>query len=64
MPISGEVAIIGTAVTDFGVLHDSGYLDLVAEAGLGAVSDAGLTMGRYRGGMACHGRATDCRSSG
>jgi acetyl-CoA C-acetyltransferase len=44
MPISGEVAIVGTAVTNFGVLHDSGYLDLVAEAGLGAVADAGLTM--------------------
>jgi acetyl-CoA C-acetyltransferase len=44
MPISGEVAIVGTGVTNFGVLHDSGYLDLVAEAGLAAVSDAGLTM--------------------
>ncbi len=44
MAISGEVAIVGTAVTDFGVLHDSGYLDLVAEAGFGAVTDAGLAM--------------------
>ncbi len=44
MPISGEVAIVGTAVTKFGVLHDSSYLDLVAEAGLGAIADADLTL--------------------
>ncbi len=44
MPIAGEVAIIGSAVTDFGALHDRGYLDLVAEAGFGAVADAGLSM--------------------
>ena len=44
MAISGNVAIVGTAVTKFGVLHDSGYLDLVAEAGFGAVADAGVDM--------------------
>jgi len=44
MAISGEVAIVGTAVTRFGVLHDSGYLDLIAEVGFGAVADAGLEM--------------------
>ena len=44
MPIAGEVAIIGTGVTDFGVLHDKGYLDLVAEAAFSAVVDAGLGM--------------------
>ncbi len=44
MGIAGEVAIVGAAMTRFGVLHDVGYLDLVAEAGHGAVTDAGLTM--------------------
>ena len=44
MGIAGEVAIVGTAVTNFGVLHDSSYLDLVAEAGFGAVADAGVDM--------------------
>ncbi len=44
MAISDNVAIVGTAVTKFGVLHDSGYLDLVAEAGFGAVRDAGVEM--------------------
>jgi acetyl-CoA C-acetyltransferase len=42
MPIAGEVAIIGAATTAFGVHHDRGYLDLLAEAALGAVADAGL----------------------
>lgn len=44
MPIAGSVAIIGTAVTRFGVLHDRGYLDLLAEAALGAVADAGIAL--------------------
>jgi len=42
VPIAGEVAIVGTATTPFGVLHDRGYLDLVADAALGAIADAGL----------------------
>ena len=45
MPIAGEVAIIGTGVTDFGVLHDKGYLDLVAEAAFAAIDDAGVDLG-------------------
>lgn len=45
MPVAGEVAIIGTATTPFGVLHDRSYIDLLAEAGLGAVHDAGLDLG-------------------
>ena len=45
MPIAGEVAIVGTATTRFGVLHDRGYLDLLAEAALGAIADAGLEAG-------------------
>ena len=32
MPIAGEVAIVGAASTAFGVHHDRGYLDLLAEA--------------------------------
>ncbi len=45
MPIAGEVAIVGTATTPFGVLHDRGYLDLLAEAALGAIADAGVEPG-------------------
>src|SRR5690606_8385654 len=44
MPIAGEVAIVGTGVTPFGVLHDRGYLDLIAEAATAAVADAGLSL--------------------
>jgi acetyl-CoA C-acetyltransferase len=46
VPIAGEVAIVGTATTRFGVLHDRGYLDLLAEAALGAIADAGLEADR------------------
>ena len=42
MPIAGEVAIIGSAATRFGVLHDRGYLELLAEAARGAIADAGI----------------------
>jgi acetyl-CoA C-acetyltransferase len=42
MPIAGQVAIIGSAATKFGVHHDRGYLDLLEEAGRGAIADAGL----------------------
>jgi acetyl-CoA C-acetyltransferase len=42
MPIAGEVAVVGYASTRFGVLHERGYLDLLAEAALGAVADAGI----------------------
>src|SRR5581483_1577172 len=37
MPIAGEVAIVGWATTEFGVHHERGYLDLLAEAAFGAV---------------------------
>ncbi|MCW3066617.1 MAG: acetyl-CoA acetyltransferase [Solirubrobacterales bacterium] len=43
MPIAGSVAIIGSAATRFGVLHDRGYLDLLAEAARGAIADAGVS---------------------
>lgn len=43
MPIAGNVAIVGSAATPFGVLHTRGYLDLVREAAEGAITDAGLT---------------------
>jgi acetyl-CoA C-acetyltransferase len=42
MPIAGEVAIIGSAATRFGVLHERGYLELLAEAARGAMADAGI----------------------
>ena len=44
MPIAGEVAIIGAASTAFGVHHDRDYLDLLAEAAMGAVADAGIDL--------------------
>jgi acetyl-CoA C-acetyltransferase len=43
VPIAGEVAIIGSAATRFGVLHDRGYLELLAEAARGAIADAGIS---------------------
>jgi acetyl-CoA C-acetyltransferase len=46
MPIASEVAIIGSATTAFGVHHERGYLDLLAEAAFGAVADAGLGLDR------------------
>ena len=42
MPIAGQVAIVGSAATRFGVLHDRGYLELLAEAARGAIADAGI----------------------
>jgi acetyl-CoA C-acetyltransferase len=42
MPVAGQVAIIGSAATTFGVHHDRGYLELLAEAAKGAIADAGL----------------------
>ena len=46
MPISGEVAIMGAATTAFGVLHERGYTELIAEAAFGALDDAGLGLDR------------------
>lgn len=46
MPIAGQVAIIGSAATRFGVLHDRGYLELLAEAARGAMADAGIEQDR------------------
>jgi acetyl-CoA C-acetyltransferase len=42
VPIAGNVAIVGSASTSFGILHRYGYLDLVREAANGAIEDAGL----------------------
>jgi acetyl-CoA C-acetyltransferase len=42
MPIAGNVAVIGSAATKFGVHHDRGYHDLLREAAVGAIADAGL----------------------
>lgn len=43
MPIAGQVAIVGSAATRFGVIHDRGYLDLLAEAARGAIEDANVS---------------------
>lgn len=43
MPIAGQVAIVGSAATRFGVLHDRGYLDLLAEAARGAIRDSSVS---------------------
>jgi acetyl-CoA C-acetyltransferase len=42
MPIAGNVAIVGSAATHFGVHHDRSYLDLVREVAEGAIADAGV----------------------
>jgi acetyl-CoA C-acetyltransferase len=42
MPIAGNVAIVGSAATPFGVHHDRGYLDLVRDAATRAIEDAGI----------------------
>jgi acetyl-CoA C-acetyltransferase len=44
VPVAGEIAIVGSASTRFGVLHDRGYLDLLAEAARGAIADAAVTV--------------------
>ncbi len=43
MPIAGEVAIVGSAATKFGVQHDRSYLELLADAARGAIADAGVS---------------------
>jgi acetyl-CoA C-acetyltransferase len=43
MPIAGNVAVIGSGATRFGVHHERGYHDLLREAALGAIADAGVT---------------------
>jgi acetyl-CoA C-acetyltransferase len=42
MPIAGNVAIVGSAATTFGIHHERGYLDLIRDAATGAIADAGL----------------------
>jgi acetyl-CoA C-acetyltransferase len=42
VPIAGNVAVVGSAATLFGVQHDRGYIDLIGEAARGAIADAGL----------------------
>ena len=44
MPVSGEVAIVGSGVTKFGVLHEVGYLDLIRQSTDEALADAGVTL--------------------
>lgn len=44
MPVAGEVAIVGSATTAFGVLHARGYTELIAEAALAAIDDADLEL--------------------
>lgn len=44
MPVSGQVAVIGSYATHFGVHHDRGYVDLIREAAQGAIKDAKLTV--------------------
>jgi acetyl-CoA C-acetyltransferase len=46
VPIAGQVAIIGSASTPFGVLHDRGYLDLLGDAARAAIADAGVEQER------------------
>lgn len=48
MPIAGQVAIVGSAATRFGVLHDRSYLELLAEAARGAIADAGVSQGEVQ----------------
>jgi acetyl-CoA C-acetyltransferase len=43
MPIAGNVAVIGSGATHFGVHHERGYHDLLREAALAAIADAGVT---------------------
>jgi acetyl-CoA C-acetyltransferase len=42
VPVAGNVAIVGSAATPFGVHHDRSYLDLIREAASAAIADAGL----------------------
>ncbi|MGW4203458.1 acetyl-CoA acetyltransferase [Streptomyces sp. NPDC004726] len=42
MPLSREVAVIGTGVTRFGVLYDRSYISLVHEAATAAMADAAV----------------------
>jgi len=42
MPIAGNVAVVGSAATQFGVHHDRSYHDLLREAALGAIADSGV----------------------
>ncbi|CAB4940955.1 unannotated protein [freshwater metagenome] len=42
MPVAGNVAIVGSAATVFGVHHELGYLDLLEDASRRAIEDAGL----------------------
>ncbi|MYW04390.1 acetyl-CoA acetyltransferase [Streptomyces sp. SID3343] len=46
MPISREVAVVGTGVTPFGVLYDRPYLSLLHQAADEAVADAGIELDR------------------
>ncbi|SCF24737.1 acetyl-CoA C-acetyltransferase [Micromonospora viridifaciens] len=45
MPISNQVAVVGTGVTRFGELYDRSYLSLLHEAATAAADDAGVEVG-------------------
>lgn len=44
MGIAREAVIVGTGVTKFGILHDTGYLDLIAASSRAALDNAQLTV--------------------
>jgi acetyl-CoA C-acetyltransferase len=50
MPIAGEVAIVGSAATLFGIQHDRGYIDLVREAATNAIADSGVGLDQIGAG--------------
>jgi acetyl-CoA C-acetyltransferase len=42
MPVAGNVAIVGSAATVFGIHHERSYMDLLRESTTGAIADAGI----------------------
>ena len=50
MSIKDRVAIIGTGCTKFGEHYDKSAEDLVVEAGLAAMADAGVDRGQIQAG--------------
>lgn len=56
-PLRGVAAIAGVADTEVGVVRDKGPTQLCAEAILGAVEDAGLSLGDVDGLITCNSMA-------
>jgi acetyl-CoA C-acetyltransferase len=48
--MNGKVAIVGSAATVFGVHHERGYLDLIADAATAAIEDAGISQDALEAG--------------